>query len=227
MNLKTLAFASIISIFVVSGAYAQNDNDNDTDVYFGIGYSPSVSIVSGVGHDIVFSIYDEDNWGPSAFLVQFRYTDFMNSQTELQLEDVGRRLNTINFDSERSFVSPRNELSVSVGGRVFRSTSKNKEAYFVVEFIHGSLRGTYQAIEVLHGAFSNRVIGRKAVSKTEVGAYNVLTIGPTVRARLNDNLYINGQVRIGGGGLRYRELTRNDWTGIWYTRASIGAEFYF
>jgi hypothetical protein len=224
MKGKSLILVVLLALFLVPSVYAEEE-EKDT-IFFGLGYNSSISTRYGMGHDIVFTIYSNDEIEPS--FMQFRYTRFKDQLTELGLEDVKTSYSdtyTFLAGSEVSWVSPRYELGFAIGPRIYQNKSQTKEVYFSVELFGGSLGGIHQHIYTLRER--SNIVGYRAADEKERGLYIIGVIGPLIRVRVTENFFINGKVLVGGGGAKYRQLSNNEWYGIWHAKASVGAEFVF
>ncbi len=223
MKGKSLVLAGLLVLFLVPGVYAEEE-EKDT-IFFGFGYSPSVSTRYGFGHDIVLNVYMDTKHDPA--FMQFRYTRFKDQVIELRPGDVKGYVDTYTFlaGSDVSWVSPRYELGFAMGPRLYRNKARTKEVYLAVELFGGSLGGIHQHIYTLRKR--NEIVELRAADEKESGMYIVGALGPIVRIRVTENLAINGKISLGGGGAKYREISNNEFYGIWHARASVGVEVVF
>jgi hypothetical protein len=218
-------FVLLLTFALIPNVYAGETKEETDKVFFAFGYSPSIAPRYGFGHDISFTIYFGQKYDPG--FLQFRYTEFKDHWMTLTPEDVSAYMNPqyILPGSAISIVSPRYELGFAFGPRLYQNKTKTKEAYLSIELFGGSLGGIHQHIYT-ERSFGD-IVDIRAVQPKESGLYIVGALGPFVRIRVTENLSINGKVALGGGGAKYREISKNEWYGIWHARASLGAEVVF
>jgi hypothetical protein len=127
--------------------------------------------------------------------------------------------------SEESVVSPIYEIGVALGPRVYQNGAKNKEVYLAVEFFGGTLRGYHHYVG--RDQEFGRILREFYFQNKENAVYVGVGIGPSFRIRPIRNLAITGNVVMGYAGQKYRQLSNNNWQGIWQARASLRAELVF
>jgi len=216
-----------LTFALVPNIYAGDEKEEKDSVFFGLGYNPSISTRYGMGHDVVLNIYTDNKYEPG--FMQFRYTRFEDQLIRLEPGDVDSYTGGSLVDgTEMSWVKPRYELGFAGGPRVYQNNAKTKEVYLAVEFLGGSLEGTYEYVyKDRDHSCPVTCVTHKFVTMKESGLYVVGTLSPIVRIKPTKNIAINGKVSLGGGWAKYRKLSDNEWFGIWHARASIGLEFVF